>query len=182
MYANRTFSHITHTDPKTKSKVFARLDTIQHFSLELNFVSVAWTRVPFSYISQTLWGERGLGALCLEKGCTSENLSAFSESYQCAHYLIILQHLEFLPANTAGSLWTARSTTLLRTMSAAPKELFHTDKMPQFPPALHFKYHLKLPHIERLRLSCHRAAGCKNCSRNSTPDLLSGMLLSENLG
>lgn len=108
-------------------------------------------------------------------------LVCFFRSYQCARYLIILQHLELLPAKTVGSLWTARSTTPLRTLSAAPKELFHTDKIPQFPPALHFKYHLKLPHIERLRLSCHRAAGCKNCSRNSTPDLLSWILLSENL-
>jgi len=78
VYADRIFSHITHPDPQTNSKGFAHLDTIQHFSLELSFLIVVRTRVPFSYISQTLWGEAGLAVLHLQKGCTSENVSAFS--------------------------------------------------------------------------------------------------------
>lgn len=117
-----------HTDPKTSGKVFAHLDTIQHFSLELRFLSVFWARVPFSYVSQMLWGER-FGWLMFGERLHIRKPVCFFQLYQCACYLMILQNLELLPANTVGSLWTTRATTPY----AAPKELFHTAKIPNPP-------------------------------------------------
>lgn len=124
MYANKILSHIMHTDPKTNSKVFADLDNIQYLNLKLNFLSVVWTRVP-RVVSQMLWGER-FGWFMFGERLHIRNLICFFQLYQGVCYLIILQNLTLPSTNAIGSLWTARNTTLLQTVCAAPKDLPHS--------------------------------------------------------
>lgn len=99
-------------------------------------------------------------------------LVCFFQLYQCVCYLTILQSLELLPANSLISLDHQEHNAATNTVCCSKGTLPYRQD-PQFPPALHFKYRSKLPHIERSRLSCHRAVRCKNRAKNSVPDLLS---------
>lgn len=166
MYANRIFLYITHTDPKTSNKVFAHLDTTPHFSFELHFLSVLWTRVPFSYVSQMLWGKKSLAGYVWRK-----------VSHQRTCLLYPIAPMCVLPYNLAKprtsshkccqiSLDRQEHNTATNTVCCSKGTLPYRQD-PQFPPALHFKYHSKLPHVEGSRLSHHRAVDVK-----TAPDIL----------